>query len=159
MSVAPVQQQMGVPAELIKVHAYYKWRWRCRSAGREVHGNDKEDWFQSQYELIRIFSHLDFEHLSQIVSRVADAAGRDSSSPDQDSIRSRAFYKSLSRKKAGKPEHPAEDWAEAEKEERFARFARLFLVKLSELNTDETLKLRQLFLEYPRLYNPDEPLE
>lgn len=159
MSAAPLLRPLEVPSDLLNVHAYYKWRLRCRNAGREIHGSDKEDWFQAQFELISIFSRLNPGQLSQVTSLVVKAIPPEGTPLDKNAIRTRAFYKSLSREKAGLPSDPGADWIAAEKEEQFATFAHLFLVKLSELRTPETLQLRTLFQEYPRLYNPNELLD
>ena len=49
----------SVPKEVIEVHAYFKWLRRCQMASCDVHGFDKEHWYEAERELEGVWNTAD----------------------------------------------------------------------------------------------------
>jgi hypothetical protein len=139
--------------ELVEVHAYFKWRRRCRKEGYDVHGGDLEDWFEAQTSLERVFNRITNELWEHLLAELEEARRNGGFKPSADAVSKRAYYKWEARRRRGESsslERQRQDWREAAEDERQREFARLFHRLVPELRALEDEALHEYLMNgYP----------
>jgi hypothetical protein len=125
--------ELDIPADVVRLCAYFRWKERCQSAGREMHGGHEDDWYAAELEVIEFWNELsprDIVDFAESIDNLRVDVNRAA-------IRDRAYY--LSRRSPGVP--PVQHWTSAEVEEWNIQFANMFLNFRRRVETRRSLSV------------------